>query len=519
MTTGDPIPVTLPSVTSSGGQALTVAGPSGVRFSSTQPADLELGALTAASGLNRLTLGQSRPSAGSTSGSSTGLDLIGTIRSNSGQVTAESGVPVAWGAGDWHPSDFNFQGNNTLILTARVQGQTTYLKGDLVVGTAPGQPASVSWSTQQNPWIGGDADTALIVDDGTFSINNSNGTGVRIAEDILLRNGARFNLPQWDGNRTLEMRDGRGLSLGDGDAGTQETIRITGLMNDSNTTETVSVQTGSGTDDGNTILQYESNAGGAGDVFNIRWAGSPFRGGSAGTIFRPDPNNLGIAAVGPDNGDVMTVDAPAEHQTAGTVGFYNSSGAARGSLGPMAVANGGSFTVAEDGGTVQAASISVENGATLAGNGTFDVTDAALDAIGISGTVSPGTSVGSLTFDGNATFEPGSELIIELESLTSYDVLEVINGDLTLNGGTLNVTIPGGYEPDPGDRFKFLKWDGVQTGQFGAINFPALPGGDMEWRTHLLYSGGTLLVTPEPATALLLLCGALGLLLRRGRRR
>jgi hypothetical protein len=72
------------------------------------------------------------------------------------------------------------------------------------------------------------------------------------------------------------------------------------------------------------------------------------------------------------------------------------------------------------------------------------------------GTVSPGTSAGTLTVDGNYTQDAAATLAIELggTAASEFDALHV-GGMATLNG-PLNVTFLDGFVLGPGDSFQIL---------------------------------------------------------------
>ena len=81
------------------------------------------------------------------------------------------------------------------------------------------------------------------------------------------------------------------------------------------------------------------------------------------------------------------------------------------------------------------------------------------------GTVSPGTSAGTLTVDGNYTQDAGATLAIELGGSTAgtFDALNV-GGIASLNG-TLNVSLADGFVPSVGDSFQILS-AGSRVGTF-----------------------------------------------------
>ena len=131
------------------------------------------------------------------------------------------------------------------------------------------------------------------------------------------------------------------------------------------------------------------------------------------------------------------------------------------------------------------------------------------------GIVAPGESPGILTVDA-ITFASGSSLQIELGSTargTEYDVLDA-SGTITLqNGSTLAVTLINGFVPQGGDTFDILDFAGL-SGEFSTRSLPAL-GDGLSWDTSGLYTSGTIVVAPEPASAAMLIAGLACTLLRR----
>ena len=108
-------------------------------------------------------------------------------------------------------------------------------------------------------------------------------------------------------------------------------------------------------------------------------------------------------------------------------------------------------------------------GGTLSGSGTVNasVVNAAV--------VSPGSSPGTITINGNYTQTAEGVLQIELAGLTPGDELDqlVVNGQATLEGG-LNVTFFNGFTPAFSDAFTILTYTS-RSGSFAAVNLPALP--------------------------------------------
>jgi hypothetical protein len=141
------------------------------------------------------------------------------------------------------------------------------------------------------------------------------------------------------------------------------------------------------------------------------------------------------------------------------------------------------------------------------------------------GTLAPGNSPGLTTVLGDYSMDINSTLQMELGGLipeTEYDVLDV-TGMMDL-GGTLEVLLYGGFNPDVGDTFDILNW-GSLTGMFDFLVMPTLMNG-LFWDTSDLYTTGELSVgsatVPEPATVALLglgLAGLGGMYLRKRRKK
>ena len=115
------------------------------------------------------------------------------------------------------------------------------------------------------------------------------------------------------------------------------------------------------------------------------------------------------------------------------------------------------------------------------------------------GTVAPGASAGVLTVQGNYVQQSGSTLAIEIGGLSegqTYDVLNV-TGSMTLNGGTLNVSLIDGFMPAAGNSFDILDFTSL-TGGFTSL---VLQGGAGSWNTSQLLTTGTITFTGSATVA------------------
>jgi hypothetical protein len=138
-------------------------------------------------------------------------------------------------------------------------------------------------------------------------------------------------------------------------------------------------------------------------------------------------------------------------------------------------------TFTQSGGLTQIAS-----GASLSSQATMTLSGGALGGFGsvlgtvnnTGGTLSPGASPGLLTIGSGYTQGAGGSLLTELAGTTAgtqYDQLNVSSGSVTL-GGTLNVSLLGGFVPAVGNSFTLITSAGNISGTFATKNLPALPG-------------------------------------------
>jgi T5SS/PEP-CTERM-associated repeat protein len=127
--------------------------------------------------------------------------------------------------------------------------------------------------------------------------------------------------------------------------------------------------------------------------------------------------------------------------------------------------------------------ITLSNAGTLKGSG--NVTGTVLNTSGI---VEPGSSAGTLSISDSYTQAAAGQLLIEMTSATSFDVLAV-TGNVSL-AGTLDVDLLGGFVPQPGSVFPIISATGGVSGTFGTVLLPTLTGAN--WQ--LLYGTNSVLL-------------------------
>lgn len=140
--------------------------------------------------------------------------------------------------------------------------------------------------------------------------------------------------------------------------------------------------------------------------------------------------------------------------------------------------------------------LTLESGASLVGSGILSS-----DLIN-GGEVSPGTSPGLITIEGDYTQTAGGILTIELGGTTAgteHDQV-AITGSAGLNG-ILDVSIYLDFEPSVGDSFIILSY-ASHTGTFITENLPLLPPG-MEWQIE--YGSNALTITAVSTSTFLFL--------------
>ena len=128
--------------------------------------------------------------------------------------------------------------------------------------------------------------------------------------------------------------------------------------------------------------------------------------------------------------------------------------------------------------TISSGTFTNEVDGTIQGSGTLDVSNATFIS---NDTLSPGASAGTLTVVGSFERSKTGVIGIELEGNVAgaeYDVLKVVD-NLTL-GGTLDVSLIGGFTPIANDTFQIIDAttiDAAVLGDFATINGLDMGGG------------------------------------------
>ncbi len=112
------------------------------------------------------------------------------------------------------------------------------------------------------------------------------------------------------------------------------------------------------------------------------------------------------------------------------------------------------------------------------------------------GTLSPGNSPGTYTFNNNYLAQTTASLQIELENATTFDIVTV-NGTAAIDG-TLEVTLLNNYLPVVGDSFTFLTGNTL-TGTFTNTLLPTLTN-NRSWTIDYTPTSVALTVIANPPT-------------------
>ncbi|WP_332302641.1 autotransporter domain-containing protein [Rhizobium sp. GR12] len=110
----------------------------------------------------------------------------------------------------------------------------------------------------------------------------------------------------------------------------------------------------------------------------------------------------------------------------------------------------------------------IENGGRLQGAGTIGSGTGSTVTLASGSTLAPGNSTGTLTVDGNLTFNTGSRYEVEVAPGGKQSDLIKVSGSATLNGGTVaHIGMTGTY--DPAATYTILSAEHGVNGSFDAV--------------------------------------------------
>jgi len=225
------------------------------------------------------------------------------------------------------------------------------------------------------------------------------------------------------------------------------------------------------------------------------------------------------------------------------------------SMGGDLIVNGGTVLVEGDY-TFGVDGVTVNSGATLGGSGSIAVSDP-LDNVTINGTISPGSSPGTLTITGDVVWNDGADYLWEinasdidgggtkgtdpgwdwLDITGTLDLTNLSAGGFTIDIDSLTGALAGdaaGFDTfledglEPGDHdYSFIIASATNISGFSASLFTLDDSGfsnfepDFGWSWDIVQNGNDLVLqayaVPEPSSTALLGLGGLALMLRRKR--
>lgn len=476
---------------------IDVHGP-GSSITQSSNANLTVGHAT--NGVATINIGVTATSGSFTTGSAgaatinrTGTINIGGV-SNTGTFTAANGLAINGGI-----LQANVGGTFTLgagkSLGVASGGRATFASGYI---TATNAVYNVTGTNSKFETTDGQ----LQIDSGaTINVSNSGRLTSSSFVDMALNGNAALNV---DGAGSL-VTSGSGTSWW-GTGGNTATISFannaTGTFGPldvarsavAGTTATINVLSGADLTSGLVRLSADGGTGNSGAI-NVQGAGSTYTltGGSSITLGHTSTGtgtiNVGTttsgATVTTGTGS-LTINRTGRLNvgSATTTGTFNLLGNAS-VLGEITVDALSTLNVAANHTLTLDSGGQLSNSGVLKGRGT--VTGNVLNG----GVVQPGTTIGTLTLQGDYAQLPEGTLRMELASASNYDRL-IINGNATLSGRFL-LELASGYTPAAGSTFNLIDWNNAED-EFTELQYPELPVG-LTWDFDQLSTLGIVRVT------------------------
>ncbi|MBB4642528.1 autotransporter family protein [Rhizorhapis suberifaciens] len=143
----------------------------------------------------------------------------------------------------------------------------------------------------------------------------------------------------------------------------------------------------------------------------------------------------------------------------------------------------------DDGRVIGLAGSTISGDVNVSSGGTFGSAGTVNGDIGVNGTLSPGSSPGTMTINGNVTLSSGSTTLFEMTSTVSDAI--IINGGLTIQTGA-TIEITGERPLTPGSIYNLITTTDGITGSSNAT-LTKLPTvlGFLNWTSHALQLLGT----------------------------
>jgi autotransporter-associated beta strand protein len=392
----------------------------------------------------------------------------------------------------------NASKNYTIGGTGAIAGATSLLKSGsgsltLTVNNSFTGGSLVTGGTLILNQVGAAGSGSITLSNGALTLN-SVGSPATTANNLIFAGPSTLNITSgnnnqatsgtWSGNGALSVNIASGGTFsprgnmngftGSVTLGTAGTFRFYGATGSS--AASFNVGTGSANfvnRDGSTTIRLGSLSGGNGTFLRGRSSNS----GGSGSTYEIGGNNLDTTFSGQilNGNDVVSI--------------------AKVGTGTFTMAGTNSYTGTT---TVNAGTVLINGNNS---NATGSVTANLLGTLGgtgviggpatINGKLAPGTSIGTLRFNGNLTFAPGAMAAFEISKSPFTNDLAMVASNLNFNG-TLDVLNTSIEVLEAGDHFQLFSAVSY-TGSFTSYELPALEEG-LAWNVSQLATNGRLWV-------------------------
>ena len=385
---------------------------------------------------------------------------VGAVGSTNGVTTIQSGATFDSTGQDLRNERFvvsgaGYQGKGALISSGATQNSLRYVT--LVGDTTIGAVNNVQWGFHSTTTIGSTfagngykvtkvgAGDVLLKDLGETSIGN-----IEINESAL---SFQSSTTLGDPSKTCTVSSNGVLALRDRTVvANKKVVLNSGMMRDTGTT--ASDFLGPITLNGTCQFSFTPN-------INLQ---GPIDG--SGTLLKTGSGTVILSATNSYSGSTIISNGTIQVSTTGSISSCTN----------MFVNGGATFDVS------QVTGFTLTPSQTLSGRGTV------LGSVVANGTIAPGASAGTLTFNNDLTLNGTTVMEVSNDGVLTNDLVNV-SGTLTY-GGTLRVVFNGTTPLAVNDTFDLFNW-GSRSGSFSSV---ILPSG-YTWDTSQLEIDGTVRVT------------------------